>query len=130
MLDWLDRQRGKSKEARVRTAFTVAVVVTAVVVLFWAVSLPARLGGLYNAVSNDRNNISETDSEERSGREPGEMFDGFNELLEEGRNDLREAARSAEEAAEEVSTTSTQGTTTKSTTATSTSTSTLNNEAF
>lgn len=84
MLDWLDRQRRKSKEARRRVAFLIAAGATAVVVLIWVVSLPARF-------SNIETPRTETPNEGR------EMFNGFNTLIEEGRNELENTARQLEE---------------------------------
>lgn len=42
MLDWLDRQRKKTKAERARIAFLIALSCTLVIALFWFFTLPAK----------------------------------------------------------------------------------------
>lgn len=101
MLNWLERQRQKPKAVRVRVAFLIAIVGTALVALVWMLTLPVRLGSLELSPGNTEN----TD-------ERGAMFEELNTTIEEGRNVVERAIGNAQSASSAPATTS-PGTTTR-----------------
>ena len=48
MLNWLDALRGKPRHVRTRTAFVVALLVTAVIAMLWSFTVPARFADIRN----------------------------------------------------------------------------------